>query len=81
MLLTLGVLLLAAPDAIPALIIPGAEPMSEMAPMSSKSERDCVERCVEPSTALQRSTETEPATGGTRMGDESFSVLVDVFAP
>ncbi len=34
-LLTLGVLLLAAPDAIPALTIPGAEPMTEMAPMSS----------------------------------------------
>ena len=34
-LLTLGVLLLAAPDAIPGLTIPGSGPMTEMEPMSS----------------------------------------------
>lgn len=34
-LLTLGVLLLAAPDSIPALAIPGADPMTEMAPVHS----------------------------------------------
>jgi predicted metal-binding membrane protein len=34
-LLTLGVLLLAAPHAIPALIVPGADPMTEMEPMRS----------------------------------------------
>ncbi|MDQ4119508.1 MAG: hypothetical protein M3235_21490 [Actinomycetota bacterium] len=34
-LLTLGVLLLAAPDAIPTLTIPGADSMTEMAPMRS----------------------------------------------
>jgi predicted metal-binding membrane protein len=33
-LLTLAVLLLAAPDSIPALAIPGADPMTEMAPMT-----------------------------------------------
>jgi len=35
-LLALGVLLLAAPDAIPALTVPGSHPMTEMAPMSSQ---------------------------------------------
>ena len=34
-LLTLGVLLFAAPDAIPALSVPGSEPMGEMQPMGS----------------------------------------------
>jgi predicted metal-binding membrane protein len=34
-LLTLGVLLLVTPHAIPALTVPGAEPMTEMAPMGS----------------------------------------------
>ncbi len=34
-LLALGVLLLAAPEAIPALSVPGSGPMSEMEPMGS----------------------------------------------
>ena len=34
-LLTLGIVLLAAPDAIPALTVPGAGPMDGMEPMSS----------------------------------------------
>ena len=34
-LFSLGVLLLAAPDAIPGLTIPGGNPMSHMAPMGS----------------------------------------------
>jgi len=34
-LLTLGVLLLAAPHAIPALTVPGADPMIQMEPMRS----------------------------------------------
>ena len=35
MLLALGVLLLAAPDAIPALTIPGHDVMPQMGPMGS----------------------------------------------
>ena len=34
-LLTLGVLLLAAPEVVPGLAVPGTEPMGEMEPMGS----------------------------------------------